>query len=585
MKADYATLDENQREIVHDDSRVVCVQAGPGSGKTRVLTAKMIRWMSQGENWGDILCVTFTRKAAGEIGSRVRSEMQSWMVDNVDVNRPVINTIHGVAMDLICGHWGDSLGYGIGTVVMDEFETDELIRHVVHDYSMGGKRKGPTLKGVQRWMTFLYQGDTCDVEASQKANAVVAREVMKIMRNGRMVPYDRMVSTADRILCESEFPGFEKILVDECQDNSADQWNFIRALMSLRKFRNLFVVGDPHQSIYEWRGAKPGLFVDFARESGVSYHAMKTNYRSYGDIYSAAVMMIDKDTVSRNQSDSCPRGNPRLSPAVSIQPGHAHKEACDLAVRLIETGSTAILARTNREVDQCARIMEGSGFKFFSASTRDASGDIRKNRLLCRQVALLKWAEGGCFNNAMTRMALDWCLNIQPSTEELTNQKDPLAVNILNMNPSGSVKRKFVDAWMKTGGRRWPSMKREGWTEGMPEPLLTIYEAFQNSWGSGLNLVEFVRWYESVDLDADECGTNMDHVVRISTIHKAKGLEWDHVIIPEFRFQTNVYSEDSRLAYVAITRARNHICVMCDENPPESLEAWMKAEGTRKSDI
>jgi len=300
---DYLTqLNPQQRQAAVTTEGYIRVVAGAGSGKTKTLTARYLYLVEQlGISTANILCVTFTNKAAAEMKKRIRQQLP-----DQDLGR--ITTFHGFCVGLLKEDC-HVVRYPSTFIVLDEEDKEGILRTVFEDLGITGRdltireavdhigwRKGgrgyvKTLIGDPEKLRTL--SDT----ASTLKDKVMYRYFYE-QRKCYGLDFDDLVYFAlyileqDRNTREKWQQRLEYIMVDEFQDIDKDQYALADILSGYHK--NLFVVGDPDQTIYTWRGADVKFILEFdSRHDNVQTIYLNTNYRSTPQILSASNALID----------------------------------------------------------------------------------------------------------------------------------------------------------------------------------------------------------------------------------------------------------------------------------------------------
>ena len=284
-------LNLRQKEASEATEGRVRVVAGAGSGKTRVLAHRYAFLVNDlGISPGNILCLTFTNKAAQEMKQRI-----SKMVDRGSVN-DFICTIHSFCVKFLRREIY-RIGYPKNFTVIDEEDAKQLAKQAMEEFGIDRRKltaerfltKVAALKGynpdayIQRHLLPASPADCPD-------------ELVRFMRlqlKYFALDYDDLIYFTIYILNhfadarEYWTDKLNYIMVDEVQDCSADDWKLLNILAE--KHGNLFVVGDPDQAIYEWRGANPRIFVNFKASTDI---ILNENYRSTPDILEIANSII-----------------------------------------------------------------------------------------------------------------------------------------------------------------------------------------------------------------------------------------------------------------------------------------------------
>lgn len=285
------SLNPNQQRASEASEGRVRVVAGAGSGKTRVLAYRFAFLVNElGIAPGNILCLTFTNKAAQEMKHRI-----SGLVDRGAVN-DFVCTIHSFCVKFLRREIY-RIGYPKNFTVIDEEDAKSLAKQAMNEF--GVDRKKLT---AERFLTKVAMLKGYDIDAYIQRHLLPASppdcpdaqvRYLRLQLKQYILDYDDLIYFTIYIL--NHFPDARRywtdklnyIMVDEAQDCSNDDWNLLRILSE--KHGNLFVVGDPDQAIYEWRGASPRTFVDFRATTDI---ILDRNYRSTPDILNVANSII-----------------------------------------------------------------------------------------------------------------------------------------------------------------------------------------------------------------------------------------------------------------------------------------------------
>jgi DNA helicase-2/ATP-dependent DNA helicase PcrA len=302
-----AGLNAEQREAVLAVHGPVLVVAGPGSGKTRVLTHRIAYLMEVEHVPGDrILAVTFTNKAAREMRVRIEKLRQGRPLDGV-----VMGTFHSFGARLLRENPGvvaDRLGILPNFTIYDSADQADIAKAALVSLGIDPKQYPPRriLSRISALKSQLITPDEARNQAEMYDEEVVARaykEYERLLRRANALDFDDLLGRPIYLfeeapqLLQRYQERFQHILVDEYQDTNRVQYVLVSALAE--KHRNLFVVGDPDQSIYGWRQADIRNILDFEKDypDARQIH-LETNYRSTARIVEAADRVI-RENVSR----------------------------------------------------------------------------------------------------------------------------------------------------------------------------------------------------------------------------------------------------------------------------------------------
>ena len=297
-------LNPEQREAATATEGYIRVVAGAGSGKTRTLTARYLYLVEMlGISTANILCVTFTNKAAAEMKKRIRRQLP-----DQDLGR--ITTFHGFCVGLLKEDC-HVVEYPSTFIVLDEEDKEAILKTVFSDLGITGRDL--TIKeaidhigwrkGGRGYVKTLIGDPGKLKQLSQEAGTLKDKVLYRYFYEQRKcygLDFDDLVYFTLYILQhhagtrEKWQRRLEYIMVDEFQDIDKDQYALADILSGYHK--NLFVVGDPDQTIYTWRGADVKFILEFdARHENVKTVYLNTNYRSVPQILAASNALIGKN--------------------------------------------------------------------------------------------------------------------------------------------------------------------------------------------------------------------------------------------------------------------------------------------------
>lgn len=503
-----AALDPHQRHAVTTPSRLVAVIAGAGSGKTRVLIARILYRVATGDaDPRHTLAVTFTREAAGEMRRRLAA---AGLRDRVEVG-----TFHAVLLGLLRQHWSDR-GRPIPSVVSDR---SRLLRE-----ALGGGRVDELLPEVD-WATarglgpdsYLAAARTAGRRTTQFSSRVpVALQALHDLKRRRgIIDLDDVLSITDELLtrdpsfAEATRWRFRHILIDEAQDLNPIQHRLVDHLRVGSD--DLFLVGDPAQAIYGFNGADPSLLAEVGhRFPGIEVVRLATNHRCTPQVVrTGAAILTASGQEPTAQNSSRPDGA-----HIEIRPtADESAEAADLVTALhqmepglLRSGHVAVLARTHAQIADLRHHLTAGGVRL--SSRADGPGSPLREPLdtagrLGSAARLRSWAHD----------VLD-----DPDTRTTSEPMCVVAACVLE----------FLRA----------------------HPM-----------GDGLG---FRTWFATTDPLRYEREVG----VELLTFHAAKGREWHTVfvtgvetgLVPHRSAATRAArAEEARLLYVAATRARERL--------------------------
>lgn len=591
------TLNARQSEAVEATEGRVRVVAGAGSGKTRVLAHRYAYLVNElGISPGNILCLTFTNKAAQEMKHRIAG-----MVDKGSVN-DFICTIHSFCVKFLRREIY-RIGYPKSFTVIDEEDAKQLAKQAMEEF--GVDRRKLT---AERFLSKVAYFKGYDINAYIQKHLLPASSpecldaqvrFIRLQLKQYALDYDDLIYFTIYIL--NHFPDAREywtdklnyIMVDEAQDCSSDDWKLLHILAE--KHHNLFVVGDPDQAIYEWRGANPRIFVDFKARTDV---ILNENYRSTPDILEVA------NNIIANNRNRVPKDlyTLKLNERRTVyHHSKSEREEAEFIAEKIAEGikrgevprDFAVLYRSSfmsRNVEQQLLRKKipysvWGGVKFFErkeikdvisylkviASDRDDMAFTRIINLPARKfgnkslASLRAYAEvnGVHLMEALRMMASDPGYN-KPQIRAFIALIDSLRSLASSMPVSELTDKLLIDSKL---GDHYRMDEREDRLENVSELVNSMREfERQHDDDDDRNLASYLQeisLYTNVDTDTDK------DKVRLMTIHQSKGLEFPTVFItgltegafPNHRSirerRQDGEEEERRLMYVAVTRAKS----------------------------
>lgn len=296
----YDTLNDKQREAVLCTEGPLLILAGAGSGKTRVLTHRIAYLIEEcGVNPWNILAITFTNKAAGEMRERV-DKIVGFGSDSVWVS-----TFHSTCVRILRRHI-DLLGYDTNFTIYDTDDQKSVMKDVIRSLDLDPKiYKERTFLGViSHAKDELISPEefmlNAGLDYKQQLYGRAYREYQLALKKNNALDFDDLiVKTVELFRSHPEVldyyqERFKYIMVDEYQDTNTAQFKFVSLLA--QKYQNLCVVGDDDQSIYKFRGANIGNILNFEKVfPDARVIKLEQNYRSTGNILSAANAVISNN--------------------------------------------------------------------------------------------------------------------------------------------------------------------------------------------------------------------------------------------------------------------------------------------------
>lgn len=590
------TLNIRQSEAVKATEGRVRVVAGAGSGKTRVLAHRYAFLVNElGISPGNILCLTFTNKAAQEMKSRIAR-----MVDRGSVN-DFICTIHSFCVKFLRREIY-RIGYPKNFTVLDEEDAKSLAKQAMEEF--GVDRRKLT---AERFLTKVSALKGYNIDAYIQRHLLPASspecpdELVRYIRlqlKHYALDYDDLIYFTIYILNHFEdarrywTDKLNYIMVDEVQDCSSDDWKLLNILAS--GHGNLFVVGDPDQAIYEWRGANLKIFIDFKAATDV---ILNENYRSTPDILEIANSIISNNRNRVPKELYTMRLNER-------RPAYRHaaseREEAEFIADTIEKGlkngesarDFAILYRSSflsRGLEQVLlkrkiNYSVWGGVRFFErkeikdvtsylrliASDNDDMAFSRIINLPARKFGNASLANLRTMAEqhkvslmTMLRSAVDTPKFNRPQFREFISLIDTLRTLSTQIPVSELTDKLLVDSRLADLYRM---DEREDRLENIAELINSMKEYELSHDEDDDRLLD--AYLQEIALYTNVDAANDKDKVRLMTIHQSKGLEFPTVFItgltegvfPNHRSirerRKDGEEEERRLMYVAVTRAQ-----------------------------
>ncbi len=291
------SLNDRQKEAVLNTEGALLVLAGAGSGKTRVITHRFA-YLLKDKNITiqNILAVTFTNKAAGEMKERITA------LSGLNASNAWVRTFHSTGV-LILRRFSEAAGYPGDFVIYDDGDSKSLVKSIMKELGISPKTFNPS--GISDRISKLKDSMITPQEFAKAVSSDFDSAVLpvysqyeKLLRKNRAVDFPDLISLPIRILSENErilsyyHSLWHYVMVDEFQDTNSAQYELIRLFCP--PSGNICAVGDDDQSIYGWRGANIDNIYDFRDRFNAKVIMLEQNYRSTGVILSAAHAVVEK---------------------------------------------------------------------------------------------------------------------------------------------------------------------------------------------------------------------------------------------------------------------------------------------------
>ena len=592
-------LNKEQKDAVLSTEGPNLIVAGAGSGKTRVLTTRLIHIINQKKAFpSQILCVTFTNKAAKEMQNRVIQH-----VKGTSNSIPWLGTFHSVSVKILRRH-AEALGYKSNFTILDTDDQKKLLRSIVKGEDLDAKKFSPQLilYHIDQWKNkgLLPKDVKIEIKGS------IIKSILKVYEIYQSKTKDlNAFDFGDLILfCVKLFEehkdirkiyqsNFKYILVDEFQDTNFIQNKWLNLLVN--EERNICCVGDDDQSIYSWRGAEIKNFLTFDKiYENCKVFKLEQNYRSTKNILETASHLISNNSnrvgkklwSSANQGElvklNCYRTGKEEAQGVSdiIEQKIKKKYSLnDVSILVRAIYQTREFEERFLQVGISYRVL--GGIKFYErAEIKDAISYLRIINQKFDDLALeraLSAPKKGIGESTVNQIYSFGKLNklcLEDSIIKMIEKGDfkpkikttiHQFINMIHKWRKDSSKMKHYDLLKlvldESGYSSLLKNKKDLENENRLENLKELLRAMQD-YDSLQSFLEHVALATSIDQNWEGAKINL------MTIHAAKGLEFDVVFLPGweeglFPHQKSLeekgdfaLEEERRLAYVGITRAK-----------------------------
>jgi DNA helicase II / ATP-dependent DNA helicase PcrA len=598
MSLDLNILNSEQRLAVETTDGPLLILAGAGSGKTRVLTYRICHILEQKKCYPEeILAVTFTNKAAGEMKERI-----SHLV-GAGVKLPWSGTFHSICVRIlrIDGHY---VGLGPNFSIYDPDDQLDAVKQAMEELNLSKKDVNP--RAIHSFISSAKNEMVGPDDYAQYAKgyfqetvAAVYPRYQKILRENNAVDFDDLLLYVVQLLKQNPTvlakyqKLFKYILIDEYQDTNHVQYVMVNMLA--KQYRNICVVGDDDQSIYAFRGATIKNILNFERDySDAKVIKLEQNYRSTKNILDAAFEVVSKN---KNRASKKLWTQKDGGAKIVLYTAENERDEAEWVARkikdLISEGTKpteiAVLYRTNAQ----SRSLE-EGFIKRTVTYRIVGGVRFYERKEIKDIlAYLRIVYNNQDDNSLKRVINVPRRGVGPKAindfAALAKMQGKSMINLLLEDPNVADNKGVKDfARVLTDITNQASvmnvvdlinyiLERTAYIKMLDDGTSENEARIENlkeliSVGARYSDLEpqasLAQFMEDVSLlEAEAQGGDVSESVTLMTIHSAKGLEYEHVFIvgteeglfPHSRVFTdpNELEEERRLAYVAITRAKN----------------------------
>ncbi len=583
-----AGLNKEQLEAVAHVDGPCLVMAGAGSGKTKVLTTRIINLIEEGINDYNILAITFTNKAAAEMRDRVRN-----MYGDV---RSFIGTFHSLGLRIIRENY-ELCGLFNNFNIIDSDDVLSIIKKIMKNNNIDPKKFSPY--AIRNKISFIKNELLSDAELDKFFNTEFDKMVkniyfkyQSILVESNVVDFDDLLAKPvvlfreHKDILEKYQERYKYILVDEYQDTNPVQYKLTKLLAN--KYKNIFVVGDMNQSIYGFRQADYKNIVNFEKDyKDCKVIKLEENYRSTNNILNAANSVIANNKERKDLRLWSEHGD-----GVKVKYIRSYDERHEVTIvineikKLLENGyhrkDIAILYRTNAQ----SRVVEegmlsnnipyrvvGAYYFYNRKEIKDLIAYLRLIYNTHDEISLrriINVPKRGIGEAAIKTLESTALLNNTSMFESLSTKKElefkELIEDLIKDSNSMSLTELIDSIMEKTHMKEELELDKSLDSELRLDNLMefkSITASFEEKEGC-VNLGDFLN---EISLIADLSEhKESDDEVTLMTIHSAKGLEFTVVfligmeegIFPHANslLEDNGLEEERRLCYVGITRAK-----------------------------
>ena len=606
----FKRLNEPQNIAVFHNEGPVLVLAGAGTGKTGVLTTRLIRLLMEKRALpGEILSVTFTNKAANEMKERISSQ-----IGDLSTGLKWLGTFHSIGAQILRFH-PQKINLDSNFIILDTDDQLRLLKQVIKDENIDDKRwpAKQLLNLIDKWKNKgLYPENISSNDGDYYANGK-GHHLYKIYQD--RLKYFNAADFGDLILecirlfennpdiLESYQKRFKFILVDEYQDTNVSQYKLLKLLSG--KYKNICCVGDDDQSIYSWRGAEISNILRFEKDfPNAKVIRLEENYRSTGHILTAASKLIENNESRLGKTLWTNSGQGEKIIIKSVWDGEEEarqitSELEKLSLKNYNLDETAILVRASFQMREFEdrfisvglpyKVIGGPRF-YERKEIRDVNAYLRialqpnDSLALERIINTPKRGIGETTVKKIRDRSKQNNLPMIDSIKELIDEKafkgkaenslKKLVGLIFHWNKLINEEDKIDIAEIIVEDSGYLDMLRNDKSLTAEGRVDNVYELFRS-----LEPFENIKAYlEHISLVMEIDNNQFGKKVSLMTLHAAKGLEFDYIFLPGW--EEGVFpnqraideggieslEEERRLAYVGVTRAKKKASIYYSAN-------------------
>lgn len=582
------SLNPQQLEVVHAGEGAYLVSAVPGSGKTTCVTQRTAHLISRGVNPAGILVVTFTNKAARELQERLRLLLDS------NNPQPYATTFHSFCARLLREH-AHALGYSPDFTIYDQTDQEQLLKQLIKTGQLPEEDKTDRtlLRRLQRYLELTLENLDSPKEASHALNLTekqqqVAERYQHALLGLNALDFTGLLSSTYTLL--NEHPAilnlvqqrYRYVMVDEFQDTNTIQYELIRMLGG---HGNVMVVGDLNQSIYRFRLAVPENLLRFEKDFNAKNLFLELNYRSTPQILSLSQRLIEhnrlrKKTVLKTHN----RAGPKPVVIAAYTEDQMVEEAIHWLAQLVRRGipldEIAVLYRTNMASLVWERQLRRANiaYQLIGAPSFYARKEIKLSLSLLKALAnpkdslsFLQVCVECCpgFGEKHMEALLEAAQTADISAEEAARSAKTVHLGdfLKLFDAAREMPPNLALLHLLQSTPVWDSLSKESTPDNNRCDNVEVLSADLASFLQQGTLTEYLQ---QTSLTASSDTPSKSKALNLMTIHAAKGLEFQGVLVShlidgvlphKLALTDGDIEEERRLLYVAMTRAKKHLCL------------------------
>ncbi len=578
-----SSLNPQQKKAAESPAGPLLIVAGAGTGKTHTLTHRFLHLIESGVSPDNICAITFTNKAAKEMSERIRKTVPHLPATLGVFPYGYIGTFHALGAKILRRET-PAFGRKKNFAIFDDGDSWSVIKKIAKKYAdekpklMPGEI-GETITHIKNGMLPIEELEN-DQRIDRQLLLQAYHEYEASLERQNAFDFDdllekvvRLFSTAPEVL-QKYRKRFTHLLVDEYQDINNIQYELIKLLAG--ESRNISVVGDQNQTIYSFRGSNINIFLNFPKDwPGSQVIVLEDNYRSSGNILEAASTLIAQNSIRLEEASGKLRAVNPPGPMIQLYEASNEEEEAEWVGGKIQ--SAIISAEMENSPQQTMAVLYRT-----NAQSRAIEQTLLARAIPYRVFGGLKFYE---------RLEVR---DVIASVRYLSNPEDEVSKTRLEKNITKTKFKLFAE---KAGEIRelkptqaiTAFMRTVSYIEHLEKHYLNVSERQENimellrfaqNFSTLEDFLEQVSLLQSTDQIKGETPSNLPPVT-LSSIHLAKGLEFDEVfligvnesILPHARSYGTLaeLEEERRLLYVAMTRARKKLSISFHDLPSRFL--------------